>query len=273
MTIEIEDRPTLFADGLFFPEYPRWHDGRLYISDMQGQTVHRSEAGGGLAPYCRVEGRPGGIGFLPDGTMLVVAMTEARILRLTADGLALHADLAAAAPGGINDMVVSRSGRAYVGRYCHDVPPPTEPLLLVDAQGGWRDGADGLQVANGMVLTDDGRRLIVAESAGGRLAQFDLTAEGLPIARRSFAELPPGHYPDGICGDAAGGIWVACCTGPGLVRVEEGGRITHRVTIGDGRFAYACALGGPTAARSSSAPPRRSIRPGRMSGGAGAWKR
>ncbi|WP_157215166.1 SMP-30/gluconolactonase/LRE family protein [Flavisphingomonas formosensis] len=244
MTITIETPPTILAEGFRFTECPRWRDGWLYFSDMHGRTVHRIDEAGTLETVCRVEARPGGIGFLPGGDMLIVAMDEARILRRSGDRLEPYADMASAAATGVNDMVVSREGRAYAGKYCHDIPPPREPLLFVDENGAWREAGEPLDVANGLVLTANGKRLIVAESAASRLSVFDLAADGTPTNRRIFADLPEGHYPDGICGDAEDGIWVTCCLGPGLVRVEEGGRITHFIPMAGDRFPYACALGG-----------------------------
>jgi sugar lactone lactonase YvrE len=241
MTIIIEPKPAILADGFHFTECPRWRDGWLYFSDMYGKTVYRIDEAGTLETVCRVEGRPGGLGFLPGGDMLIVSMDDARILRLGADGLSDYADMASVAKTGVNDMIVSAAGRAYAGKYCHDFPSPDEPLLLVDAQGGWREGDDALAVANGLVITGDGGRLIVAER---RLSVFDLDADGIPRDRRIFADLPEGHYPDGICGDAEGGIWVACCVGPGVARVEEGGAITHLIPMAGEHSAYACALGG-----------------------------
>jgi sugar lactone lactonase YvrE len=152
--------------------------------------------------------------------------------------------MSSASPSGINDMVVSAEGRCYAGKFCHTQPIPTEPLLFIDEDGAWREMDVPLKVANGMVITADGKTLIVAESAGGQLSAFDLDKDGLPTNRRIFATLPEGHYADGICGDDRGGVWVTCCLGPGVIRIEEGGAITHRVTIEGGRFAYACALGG-----------------------------
>ena len=244
MTIMIETTPAILAEGFRFTECPRWRDGWLYFSDMHGKTVYRVDEAGRLETVCRVEARPGGLGFLPDGDMLIVSMDDARILRLGADGLSDHADMASVARTGVNDMIVSTAGRAYAGKYCHDFPPPSEPLLFVDERGAWREAGGPLAVANGLVITADGKRLIVAESAGCRLSVFDLDDEGVPQNRRIFADLPQGHYPDGICGDAEGGIWVTCCMGPGLVRVEEGGTITHLTPMAGDRFAYACALGG-----------------------------
>lgn len=154
-----------------------------------------------------------------------------------------YADFSGRVRAGVNDMIVSPEGRCYVGRYFAD-PHQDEPLIFVDERGGVHDSADMLGVANGMVLTADGKHLIVAESAACRIAIFDLAADGSPVNRRTFAQLPDGYHPDGICGDDRGGVWIGCAQGPGVLRITDGGEITHRLTIGDGRFAYACALGG-----------------------------
>jgi sugar lactone lactonase YvrE len=244
MTTTIDTKPTTLAAGFYFTECPRWRDGWLYFSDMHGKTVYRLNEAGKLETICRVEARPGGLGWLPNGDMLIVSMDDGRVLRLGADGLSEYADMSSASNTGVNDMIVSSSGRAYAGKYSHALPPPVEPLLFVDTDGKWREAGEKLQVANGMVITADGKRLIVAESAGAQLSVFDLDENGVPGNCRLFAKLPAGHYPDGICGDAEGGIWVTCCMGPGVIRIEEGGKITHFIPIEDGRFAYACALGG-----------------------------
>ena len=243
MTIELEGLKTL-ADGFAFTECPRWRDGWLYFSDMYGRAVYRVSEEGAVEEVVREEARPGGLGFLADGSLLVAAMDAGRVMRLKDGAYTLHCDLSALAPGGINDMVVSPQGRCYVAHFSHDIPPPSRPLLFVDEDGQGAEMTDPLKVANGMILTADGKRIIVAESAGGRLSVLDLGEAGRPQTRRTFAELPPGHYADGICGDEAGGVWVTCCRGPGVVRVEEGGALTHRLPIGEGRYAYACALGG-----------------------------
>jgi sugar lactone lactonase YvrE len=244
MTIEIDRPLSLLADGLHFTECPRWHSGRLYFSDMTGKTVYSVGEDGGPETVCKVAARPGGLGFAPNGDLLISAMDEGRILRMRDGKLSEYANLSKLAPTGINDMIVSPEGRCYVGRYCTTAPIPIDPIFVVDKDGSIRESADGFEGANGMVLTADGKRLIVAESAGRRLAILDIAADGSPVGRRTFADLPPDHFPDGICGDDQGGIWVSCAIGPGVVRVEEGGNITHQITIGGGRFAFACTLGG-----------------------------
>ena len=176
--------PRILLDGLCFPEAPRWHDGRLYFSDMRkNNRVMAVGLDGNAEIICEVPAAPSGIGWLPDGRMLVVAMTDCRILRLEADGsLVVHADLVAIARGPVNDMVVDRQGRAYVGNFGFDMfagaPMAPAKLALVHPSGFMRDVASGLEFPNGMVITPDGKTLIVAESAGRRLTGFNIESDG-----------------------------------------------------------------------------------------------
>lgn len=244
MTIDIIETPRVLADGFQFTECPRWHDGMLYFCDMHDGAIHRMDESGATELVCRIEGKAGGIGFLADGSMLVAAMDQGRILRLRNGKMEVHADLSSLLRAGLNDMIVSPEGRCYVARYFHPDPPYNEPLLFVDEHGGVHESADTLFVANGMWLSPDGKRLVVAESGASELALFDIAPDGAPINRRLFARLQQDTSPDGIGGDDAGGIWAACCRGEGVLRVVEGGEVTHRVRFGAGKFAYACTLGG-----------------------------
>jgi sugar lactone lactonase YvrE len=245
----LETEFSILAGGFAFTECPRWHDGQFYFSDVKGHHVHRLNAAGTVENLLEIPGDPSGLGFLPDGDLLVVSVHERKLLRLSKNGsLRTYADLSAVAKFGINDMVVDAAGRAYVGQYGYDpssgeMPRPS-PLVIVEPDGTVGTGPDGLLVANGIVLSDDGNTLICAESAAGRLAAYDVGIGGTLSNYRVFAELPPGQYPDGICLDAEGGIWVACLFGPGFARFVEGGAITHIVPMPEGRFAYACMLGG-----------------------------
>jgi sugar lactone lactonase YvrE len=237
------------ADGLAFTECPRWHDGQFYFSDVQGNRVCRLSATGRVETLLELADNPSGLGFLPDGDLLVVSVHDEKLLRVSKDGsVREHADLSSVVGHGINDMVVDLAGCAYVGQFGYEHSegrmPEASPIILVDPQGHVSVGPDAVLVANGMVLTPDGRTLICAESAGGKLSAYDVGPNGALSHRRTFTRLPPGHYPDGICLDAAGGVWVACVLGPGFVRVLEGGSITHVVPMPEGRFAYACMLGG-----------------------------
>lgn len=236
------------AEGLTFPEAPRWHDGALWFSDMHAHAVLRLEPAGTLTKVAEVPGCPSGLGFLPDGRMLVVSMHDRRVLRLDPDGLHLHADLAELAPWHCNDMAVDAEGRAYVGNFGDDSAPPAPPaptvLIAVDPDGKSRVVADNLMFPNGIAVADGGRKLIVAEtrSAPGRLSTFGIGPDGGLTDRGVLTEFGAGELPDGIALDAAAGIWVAMPFSGQVVRVSSGGGVTERIKVDS---PYAVALGGP----------------------------
>jgi sugar lactone lactonase YvrE len=234
------------AEGLVFAEAPRWFGGELWFSDMLGGTVMRIAADGALHRVLDVAAQPSGLGWLADGRMLVVSMRDRRLLRVERDGaVAVHADLGSLAPQPCNDLVVDALGRAYVGNFGFDLPARAAPsptcLILVTPQGDARVAADGLLFPNGCVITPDGNTLIVGETFGARLTAFTIAADGSLHRRRTWAELP-GKPPDGICLDAEGAVWVASPPAHEVLRVVEGGAITHRVPTA--AQAIACMLGG-----------------------------
>jgi sugar lactone lactonase YvrE len=235
----------IVATGLAFGEGPRWHDGALWWSDMHGGEVSRL-ANGEIKKVCDVPGRPSGLGWLPDGRMLVVSMTDRRLLRLEPDGaLVAHADLSALAPRRCNDLTVDRLGRAYVGNFGFELDGAEEPrptvLIKVDPDGSASVVADDLLFPNGAVITEDARTLIIAETWGARLTAFDIEEDGGLSNRRVWAQFDDGSVPDGICLDAEGAIWIASPTTKRCLRVSEGGEIVDRVETGRG--AFACVLG------------------------------
>jgi len=234
-------------DGLVFPEGPRWHDGRLYFSDMHDLRVIAVDESGRAETVVEVPGRPSGLGWLPDGRMLVVSMEDRRLLRLERDGRLVEvADLSRLASFHCNDMVVDRRGRAYVGNFGFDLHGGAAPrntcLVLVEPDGRARVVAEDLGFPNGTVITPDGRTLIVGESFGGQLTAFDIADDGSLAGRRTFAKLE-GAVPDGICLDAEGCVWVACPISHRCLRVREGGEIVDQIDY-VGRDAFACMLGG-----------------------------
>jgi sugar lactone lactonase YvrE len=234
-------------DGLTFPEGPRWRDGRLWFSDFYTQRVLAVDPGGRVETIVEVPQRPSGLGWTPDGTLLVVSMLDRRLLRVDHGKLRLHADLAAVAAGPCNDMVVDGRGRAYVGNFGYDrhrgEPPRTACLARVDPDGRVTVAAEDLSFPNGTIITPDGRTLIVGETQAHRLTAFDVAADGALGNRRIWAQLDEAVFPDGMCLDAEGAIWVADARGPALLRVREGGRIERAIATG-GRYAFACMLGG-----------------------------
>jgi sugar lactone lactonase YvrE len=237
---------TPFLDQLAFPESPRWHEGALWFSDFYTHQVQRADMAGRCETVVTVPGQPSGLGWLPDGRLLVVSMTDRRLLRLDGDVLRQVADLSALASFHCNDMVVDAQGRAYIGNFGFDLiakqTPRATNLILVQPEGQTRVVADDLLFPNGTVITPDGRTLIIGETYGARLTAFDIAVDGSLSGRRVWAVLDKAA-PDGICLDAEGAIWLASPTSREVLRVREGGVVTHRIaTPGQ---AVACALGGP----------------------------
>jgi sugar lactone lactonase YvrE len=236
----------IIVDGLTFPEGPRWRDGKLWFSDFYSQRVLTVDRDRRVEKIAEVPQRPSGLGFTPDGALLVVSMLDRRLLRLEGGRMSVVADLSAIATGPCNDMVVDAKGRAYVGNFGFDrhqgEPPRTACIARVDPDGRVTRAADDLMFPNGTVITPDGRTLIVGETFGHRLTAFDVAADGALSNRRLWAQLD-GCFPDGICLDAEGAIWVADARGNRVIRVFDGGRIERTISTGD-RGAFACMLGG-----------------------------
>ena len=236
-----------YLDGLVFGECPRWHDGALWLSDMFGGRVLRSTGAGQAQTALELKGgRPSGLAFLDDGSLLVVSMLDRKLLRRRPDGrVEPFADLAPHVTGDVNDMVRAPDGGVFVGNFGFDLFAGAQGRLTnlhhVDASGQVREVATDLNFTNGMVVTPDQRTLIVAETFAHRLTAFDIDGHTLHN-RHVFA--PLGDYaPDGICLDAAGAVWASAFVGDAFLRVEAGGKITHQVPL-DGRRAVACNLGG-----------------------------
>jgi len=237
---------TPFVSGLGFAEGPRWYQDKLWFSDFGARLVRNVDLSGNVTEVAHVPERPSGLGFLPDGRLLIVSMNDQRVLRLEHGLLQEHADLSRYTRHACNDMVVDHEGNAFVGHMGFDLlaraptPQPAE-LLCVRANGESYVAATDLSFPNGPAITEDGRTLIIAETFGSRLSAFTIGEHGALSARRVFAFLP-GRAPDGICLDAEGAVWVADARGKACVRVREGGEISD--VIATGRGCYACALGG-----------------------------
>lgn len=263
--------PVLLLDDLAFPEGPRWHDGRLWFSDVLAGEVVAVGLDGRRETIVEVPALPSGLGWLPDGRLLVVSVDDRRLLRLEDEGLVEHADLHALASFGCNDMVVDAAGRAWVGA-CDNagIPAPAlSELLVVDPDGTARVVDAAMAFPNGAVVTPDQSTLIVAETFGARLTAFSLDGEGAATDRRVWADLG-GGVPDGIALDAEGAVWYADPVANECVRVREGGEVLDRVATPQPCFA--CALGGPEGTTlflltsgSTDHVRNRAERPGRIS--------
>jgi sugar lactone lactonase YvrE len=235
--------PKLLIDGLAFPESPRWHDGRLIVSDWGAHEVVAVDLAGTSEVVARVESFPMCIDFLPDGRLLVVAGRT--LLRQERDGEVLtHADLSGLSDFGWNDIVVDGRGNTYVNNIGFDFPGGKFApglVALVTPDGSARQVADGVAFPNGMAVTPDNSTLIVAESYGSKLTAFDIAADGDLSNQRLWADLV-GGVPDGICLDAENAVWYGDVPNKRCVRVCEGGEVLQTIELDRGCFA--CALGG-----------------------------
>ena len=123
---------TIQARGLHFGEGPRWRDGALYFSDMHARRVCRWREGEAVETVATFPGPVSGLGWQPDGTLLVVSMLEKQVLRSDGTGgFSVHADLSALVPERCNDMVVDADGGAYVGNFGFDLHGGAAPASTV----------------------------------------------------------------------------------------------------------------------------------------------
>ena len=254
---------SVLAAGYTYLEGLRWHDGRLWASDFYTGQVIAVDLQGRVEVICRVLQQPSGLGWLPDGRLLISSMKDRKLLRREPDGtLAQHADLSALTGGPINDLVVDEQGRAYVGNFGFDLmagePVATTTLVRVDTDGVAQVVADGLCFPNGSFITPDGKTLIVNETFGNRISEFDILANGALGPRRdwaNFGALPESDDlsvlieasaigPDGGALDAEGALWVADAIGKRIVRLARGGKILEQIDTGEFGI-FAAALGGP----------------------------
>ena len=238
----------MLRSDLSFGEAPRWRQGEgLYVSDIHANRILRIGEAGACEVVARFDGPVSGLGWLPDGSLLVVSMHDRRVLRRQPTGeFHVHADLAEIATWHANDMVVSADGAAYVGNFGYSLTPRREvrpaKLAKVTQDGRASVAADDLMFPNGMVISPDGRTLIVGESAACRLTAFTIAADGELSERREWARLPEGAFPDGICLDAEGAIWVASPPSREVLRMREGGEVLERIPTE--QMAIAAMLGG-----------------------------
>jgi sugar lactone lactonase YvrE len=238
------------VDGLGFVEGLRYRSDRLWFSDFGGRRV-RSWGADGMLDEAWVPGQPSGLGFAPDGSLLVVSVHEGHLLRFSQDGHLIAADIGASYRGGLNDMLTTPDGRCYisafpvplVGEPSPDVPPDggNVPLFLVDSDGSVRRVCEGLKIPNGIAISADGSVLYVAETMANRLLAFDVAPDGSLSGQRVHADLAHRN-PDGISIDRAGNIWVGCPFVSEFVRVNAAGEVDLTVPV-PGLWAVSCAVG------------------------------
>jgi sugar lactone lactonase YvrE len=260
----VADRPLsqLLEGGAFF-EGPRWHAGKWWLSDFYRHAVYTVTTDGSEQLVMEVEHQPSGLGWLPDGSLLIASMKDQRVLRRDQDGrVEVHAELSEFTSSNLNDMVVDERGRAYVGCFGFDLmafaDPQPAPLMRVDPDGTASVAAQELMFPNGSVITPDGETLIVGETAGCRYTAFTIAEDGSLSDRRVWAQLAPAPElapleqmlpqitvgPDGCTLDAEEHIWAADEAGGRCIRIAPEHGIVDEIRMPEGLGCFACALGG-----------------------------
>jgi sugar lactone lactonase YvrE len=253
---------TLLEGGAFF-EGPRWRDGRWWVSDFYRQLVLTVDPNGHADEVMTVEQQPSGLGWMPDGSLIVVSMKDHRLLRRTPDGeVSVHADVSEHCGGHLNDMVVGGDGRAYVGNFGFDLMGGADPapaaLVRVDLDGSATVAAEDLRFPNGSVITPDGKTLIVGETAGACYTAFTIGDDGSLTDQRVWGQMgfapelgplaetiPQLEYgPDGCALDAEEHIWSADSVGARCCRIAPSGGIIEEIRTPEGLGIFACMLGG-----------------------------
>jgi len=246
----------VLAEGFYFGEGPRWREGRLWFSDFYAHAVMSVSLSGDLRTEVEIDDQPSGLGWMPDGSMLIVSMTKRQVLRRTPGGaISVHADLSGIAAFHCNDMVVDAAGRAYVGNFGFDlegdIAAKGAPAVFADharanlacvaPDGTVSVAAADMDFPNGSVITPDGKSLIVAETFGAVLTAFDIAADGGLSGRRVWSSTG-ARMPDGIALNADGAVWIANAFAPECALIAEGGEVLEVVDTGEPCFA--CMLGG-----------------------------
>lgn len=244
MTNELQLK-TILDGGRYF-EAPRWHNGRLWFVDCMARALLSVSPLGERQEHAVVtDDTPCGLGVLPNGDIVVLTMSKKRLLRFADGKLSPYADLGQLATGTIDDMIVDGRGRAYVGDLGFNLPPPANRgavgrIILVMPDGSARVVADGLRFPNGIAVSSDHRRLVVAEMDGACLAEYDIAPDGGLQLRGRLGRM---NEPDGICLDRDGSVWAASFTEDAFIRIGRDGAERERIAV-PGRRALACALGG-----------------------------
>ena len=242
-----QTKPSTVLDGGRYYEGPRWHAGRLWFVDCMARTLLSLAPSGECERHAKFDDdTPCGLGILPDGRIIVLTMFRKRLFAYRVGKLSLYADLSGIATGTIDDMIVDGLGRAYVGDLGFDLPPPPDRgavgrIILVMPDGATRVVADGLRFPNGIAVSADNDRLVVAEMDGACLADYDIEPDGSLKFRGRFGQM---KSPDGICLDREGAVWVAAFEEDAFMRLDRSGHELQRIEV-PGRRALACVLGGP----------------------------
>ena len=251
--------PTLLTEGIIFGEGPRWRDGKLYLSDMLGKKIYAIDDAGNKEVVVQVPNQPNGICFAPDGTLIHCSMFDQALYKVVDGEDVLYKDLSPLMTGYCGDIVMDDAGRIYVddvgARLHHGETRRPGRVLIVETDGSLKSAVENIMFPNGIVISPDGKTLLLGESHAHCITRFDIAPDGSLHNRRvwldTFDLIDYGvdgdrvSFPwvDGLVMDAEEGVWVSMLKADCFVRVDKDAKPTHIIRVhGD---ATACTLGGP----------------------------
>jgi sugar lactone lactonase YvrE len=239
---------SMVANGFAFAEGPRWHDNAIYLTDIHNDSIERVTPRGEVSRVTDLPSSPISIGFNDDGSIIVSALTAARLWQLVDGELMVLVDLGGLSPYDWGDIVIDFEDRIYIANqglsYPDNMPTAINSgIYLVEREKGPRLLVDGFLYANGLAITPDGTTLVVAESFGHRLWRLPIRDDGSLGDRELVIQFDEADRPDGISCDAEGAVWSANATSKRVVRCSLDGRVTHEISTGDD-LAIGCILGG-----------------------------
>jgi sugar lactone lactonase YvrE len=233
----VDRSQALLSGGFCFPEGLRFHEGRIWFSDMHtGEIISTDPDDGSSRVEHSIDDRPSGLGWLDDGSLLVSSMLRRQVLRIHPDGShTVHADLSHLEKHPTNELLVDDNGQAFLGSFGYDIYAD-EPLVPASVYRIAPDGtvsiaAEGFDFPNGTVILPGTRTLVIAHSFRPELTAFDIEADGTLTGRRVWARLPEGTTTDGTAVDSQGRIWVSALQTSEYLRVSEGGELTYRLAV------------------------------------------
>lgn len=209
--------------------------GSLYTADWDGGVAHIDPQGRMVKYLANEPGfalKPNGIALCPDGSFYIAHIgDEGGIFRLQRDGrlqeVVRHIDGEAIPPA--NFVLLDAQQRLWITVSTRITPRANDYrpdaasgfIAVLDSQGV-RIVADGLGYTNEVAFSPDGNWLYVNETFGRRLSRFSLAADGQLGRRETVTEFGPGTFPDGLCFDQQGGLWIVSIVSNRLLYLAKG---------------------------------------------------
>jgi gluconolactonase len=203
----------------------------LYFSDVRGGGVYVRSPDGEIETVVPRRRGVGGIAIHADGGLVISGRNICHVHEGTTRVLFERDDIP-----GFNDLFTDSAGRVYVGSMRSDPFDafgrkriPGE-LWRIDAEGQAVELYSGVELTNGIGVSPDGRRLYHSDTTARKIHVHDLTPEG-DVSNRGVFSKADIEFPDGLCVDEEGAVWVASYGGGSVLRYTPEGDLDRRVRV------------------------------------------